>query len=65
LREKVAADGEQLEPDHAYVDEGYSGARLIRPALERLRDAAAAGSIQRLYVLTPDRLPAVMRIRRD
>ena len=41
LRERIAADG-QLEPDHAYVDEGYSGASLLRPALERLRDAAAA-----------------------
>ena len=26
LRERVAADGEQLEPDHAYVDEGYTPA---------------------------------------
>ena len=43
LHERIAADGLQLEPDHAYVDEGYSGASLLRPALERLRDAAAAG----------------------
>jgi site-specific DNA recombinase len=56
LRERIAADDEQLEPDHAYVDEGYSGSLLVRPALERLRDAAAAGSIRRLYVLAPDRL---------
>lgn len=56
LRERVASDGGQLEPDHAYVDEGHSGSLLIRPALERLRDAAAAGSIERLYVLAPDRL---------
>lgn len=56
LRERVSADGGQLEPDHAYVDEGYSGSLLIRPALERLRDAAAAGSIERIHVLAPDRL---------
>jgi site-specific DNA recombinase len=56
LRERIAADGGQLEPDHAYVDEGYSGSILIRPALERLRDAVAVGSIERLYVLAPDRL---------
>ena len=28
----------------------------MRPALERLRDAVAAGSIDRLYVHSPDRL---------
>ena len=42
LRERIAADGAQLEPEHAFLDEGYSGASLLRPALERLRDAAAA-----------------------
>jgi site-specific DNA recombinase len=56
LRERIAADGGQLEPDHVYVDEGYSGSSLLRPALERLRDAVAAGSIDRLYVHAPDRL---------
>jgi Resolvase, N terminal domain len=35
---------------------GYSGTTLVRPALERLRDLAAAGSFQRLYVHSPDRL---------
>jgi site-specific DNA recombinase len=56
LRERIAADGGQLEPNDAYIDEGYSGSLLIRPALERLRDAVAAGSIAQLYVLAPDRL---------
>jgi site-specific DNA recombinase len=56
LREHIAADGRQLEPDRAYLDEGYSGSSLLRPALERLRDAVAAGDIERLYVHTPDRL---------
>ncbi len=56
LRERLTADGGQVEPDHAYVDEGYSGSNLLRPALERLRDAVAAGHIDRLYVLAPDRL---------
>jgi site-specific DNA recombinase len=56
LREHIAADGRQLEPDRAYLDEGYSGSSLLRPALERLRDAVAAGDIERLYVHAPDRL---------
>jgi len=56
LRERIAADGFQLGPDHAYVDEGYSGAILFRPALERLRDAVADGQVERIYVHAPDRL---------
>lgn len=39
-----------------FIDAGYSGATLVRPALERLRDLAAAGGIDRLYVHSPDRL---------
>jgi site-specific DNA recombinase len=48
LRERIRADGGQLEPDHAYIDEGYSGSTLVRPALERLRDAVAAGRVERI-----------------
>ena len=40
LKERIAADGLQLDPDHGYVDNGFSGTNLLRPALERLRDAA-------------------------
>jgi site-specific DNA recombinase len=39
-----------------FVDEGYSGATLVRPALERLRDTVAAGGVDRIYVHSPDRL---------
>src|SRR5919109_5652760 len=56
LQARVAADGLPLPLDHHFLDEGYSGATLIRPALERLRDAAALGTISRLYVHSPDRL---------
>ena len=43
LKERIAADGLQLEPDHGYVDDGCSGTNLQRPALEKLRDAVAGG----------------------
>src|SRR5687767_6728861 len=43
-------------PEARFIDEGYSGATLVRPALERLRDAVAAGALDRLYVHSPDRL---------
>ena len=56
LQERIAADGFELETDHSYLDEGYSGSILLRPALERLRDAVASGQIDRIYVHAPDRL---------
>ena len=37
-------------------DDGYSGASLLRPGLERLRDLAAEGLIQVGLVYAPDRL---------
>ena len=56
LKERVASDGEQLAEDMLFADAGVSGATLIRPQLERLRDRAALGMMDRLYVLSPDRL---------
>ena len=56
LREKIEADGEKLTKEMMFVDEGASGAILIRPELERLRDMASLGLIDRLYILSPDRL---------
>src|SRR2546426_1905647 len=56
LRERVALDGLDLPDTLQFLDEGYSGATLVRPALERLRDVIAAGAIDRLYVHSPDRL---------
>jgi site-specific DNA recombinase len=56
LKERIAADGFQIEPDHGYMDDGSSGTNLQRPALEKLRDAVASGQIERVYVLAPDRL---------
>ena len=56
LRAHLKELGLALSPELEFVDDGYSGATLIRPALERLRDTAAAGGIDRLYVHCPDRL---------
>ena len=52
----TTADGAQIVEDMCFVDAGVSGATLVRPQLERLRDAAALGAIDRLYILSPDRL---------
>src|SRR5205807_1272189 len=53
LRERVARDGGTLDDDACFLDDGCSGATLIRPALERLRDQVANGAIDRLYVHSP------------
>ena len=56
VRERVAVDGLSVSEAMQFLDEGYSGATLVRPALERLRDVVASGSVDRLYVHSPDRL---------
>lgn len=56
LRERVTADGLGLPEALQFIDEGYSGATLVRPGLERLRDVVAAGAVERLSVHSPDRL---------
>lgn len=56
LRQRIEADGGVVDADACFIDDGVSGATLIRPGLERLRDQAAAGTIDRVYVLSPDRL---------
>jgi len=56
LRARVEALGLILPSEHEFVDNGYSGSTLIRPALEQLRDVVAAGGIDHLYVHCPDRL---------
>ena len=56
LEARVSEDGLALLPGHRFADDGYSGATLVRPALERLRDLAASGALDRVYVHSPDRL---------
>jgi len=40
----------------AFIDDGYSGAELDRPALNRLRQAAREGRVDVVLVYDPDRL---------
>ncbi len=55
IRVRITADGFEHNSVLEFVDEGYSGSTLVRPALEHLRDVTAAGGIDRLYVHCPDR----------
>jgi site-specific DNA recombinase len=52
------AQGHDLEVPTEWVfeDDGYSGATLERPGLERVRDLAAEGQIQVVLAYPPDRL---------
>ncbi len=57
LRAKVAAEPEwHLAEEHVYRDDGYSGASLNRPGLDRLRDHAALGAFALVLITAPDRL---------
>jgi site-specific DNA recombinase len=56
LKAWVADHGHALTDDRIYVDEGYSGSRLDRPGLDRLRDEVRDGAVELIVVLSPDRL---------
>jgi site-specific DNA recombinase len=56
LEKRIADDGGEIPDDNKFIDNGYSGSTLVRPALERLRDQLAQGDINKLYVHSPDRL---------
>ena len=43
-----------VSPQMIIEDDGYGGALLERPGLERVRDLAAEGCIDTLVVLAPD-----------
>ena len=50
------ARGYSVPAEWIFEDAGYSGATLLRPGLERIRDLVAEGQIQAVLVLSPDRL---------
>jgi site-specific DNA recombinase len=56
LRELAAARGLLVVEDLVFEDDGFSGATLTRPALERLRDRAMDGAFEALLCHAPDRL---------
>jgi site-specific DNA recombinase len=56
LLARAAADGHEVTAELRFLDDGHSGASLVRPALERLRDLVAMAAIDVVYVHAPDRL---------
>ena len=55
MREFAKTNGFQIDNDLVFVDNGVSGTTLARPGLDALRDRAAAGEIDQVIVLNPDR----------
>ncbi len=56
LRSYAEAQGWGLPAENVFRDDGYSGATLHRPGLDRLRDAAANARLDRILITAPDRL---------
>ena len=56
LREHAAQARLDVPAEWVFEDEGHSGATLVRPALEALRDLVAQGCVDVVLVYSPDRL---------
>ena len=56
LRAHIQVQGWLLSDENIFRDDGYSGAALNRPGLDRLRDQAAAAAFDRVLITAPDRL---------
>jgi site-specific DNA recombinase len=56
LQAHLLGEGEELRAEYIFRDDGYSGATLNRPGLDRLRDQLREGVIDRVLILSPDRL---------
>jgi site-specific DNA recombinase len=56
LGASLTAQGWQLPETAIFRDDGYSGASLRRPGLDRLRDRVALGFFDKLLVTDPDHL---------
>ena len=56
LKNKAASDGYSIDQLKAYIDDGYSGCNLMRPALEKMRDSIMMKNIDKIYIHSPDML---------
>src|SRR6266699_6457744 len=56
LRAFALQQGYSVPDEWIFEDQGYSGATLVRPGLEGMRDLAAQGQIDAVLVYSPDRL---------
>ena len=63
LEEYANSQGYALRKDLYFLDEAVSGAKLDRPALDRMRDQESEGIYQVVICLSPDRLARVYTLQ--
>ena len=56
LRDHLQSQGQDLIAEHIFRDDGYRGATLNRPGLDRLRDQVREATIEHIWMTSPDRL---------
>src|SRR5689334_7047346 len=56
LLEFARQKGFEITPEWSFEDNGFSGSKLARPALDKLRDLASEGIFEDVFILSPDRL---------
>jgi len=56
VKQRIIADGNVLLETHVYIDEGYSGSMLERPALDAMLDAAKNKEFDAVYIYDLGRL---------
>jgi site-specific DNA recombinase len=56
LREYHEVQGWPWQEEHIFRDDGYSGAKLRRPGLDRLREQVGRATFDRVIITAPDRL---------
>jgi len=56
LRTYYEAQGWSWQEEHIFRDDGYSGAKLRRPGLDRLREQVGRATFDRVVITAPDRL---------
>jgi len=59
LKKRIEADKNTLPLENIFVDDGWTGKLLQRPALDKMRDAGTSGRFQILYVYDRGRLSRV------
>jgi len=56
LHQYARQNGFEIGPEWTFQDDGFTGGKLARPALDKLRDLASEGIFEDVFILSPDRL---------
>ena len=59
IKKRISDDGNILSDENIFIDDGWTGSLLQRPALDAMRDAAMEGRFQALYVYDRGRISRI------